>query len=431
MKAKKHIFVLALLFPMATLWSQEVIALHGRVTSKGRGVPYATLQLQGTSIGVSCNDAGDYEFKIRPGHEHDTVVVHSVGFIKYKTTVARLQGNGNIRLKAQVVELQTVEVTSYSSPRHLLLAAVEHIGRNYHQQASWSTFFYRDWRAVDGELYLFDEAVMNIRRCAYLQYADKRGYRLDPMQREMESNYKDLLRHRLVVCDRTLLMQKIESEYGVEQMLEYADNELFYDPVATPQASYSLAKRMLKEHDFDPIREFVSDGEAYYLVSSIGPNRRTNAKVRYTCTIRKSDLAIVAITSAQLPVSRRVPDDLWLNRYFNRMNYDSDSSSWCYDVRDGRYTLTHYYNFTTYTLMSNHLGHEDERQQWQRCTDWTLTDFSLRAPTVHGDSLEVKLQTLPGAFGGSDFNTDFWGHYNTIPIDSLPLQLLKEKIHKL
>ena len=116
---------------------------------------------------------------------------------------------------------------------------------------------------------------MGVRRCAYSQYADKRGYRLDPMHREMESNYKELLRHRLVVCDRECLKRKIESEYGVEQMLEYADNDLFYDPVATPQASYSLAKRMLKEHDFDPIQEFVSDGEArFYSFAKPLPKRQ-------------------------------------------------------------------------------------------------------------------------------------------------------------
>ena len=418
--------------PVVAVYGQQesLLVLRGKVVSGGRGVPYATLQLQGTSVGVSCNDAGDYELKVSETHRDDTVLVRSVGYIPVKHPVASLLHNGKIRLETQVVDLREVVVTDFRTPRHLLLAAVERIGHNYHQQEAYSTFFYRDWRAVDGELYLFDEAVMNVRRCAYLQYADKRGYRLDPTRREMESNYKELLRHRLVVCDRPLLIQKIESEYGVEQMLEYADNELFFDPVSTPQASYSLANRMLKEHDFESVREFSADGEDYYQLTSTGPNRRPHAKVRYTYTIRKSDLAIVAITSAQLPVSRRVPDDLWLNRYFNRMNYDSDSSSWSYDVRDGRYTLTHYYNFTTYTLTSNHKGHEGERQQWQRCTDWTLTDFSLRAPTVHGDSLEVKLQTLPGAFGGSDFNTDFWGHYNTIPIDSLPLQLLKEKIHK-
>lgn len=418
-------------FPIAMVYGQEdsLLVLKGKVVSESRGVPYATLQLQGTSIGVCCNDAGEFELKVPASHRNSRVQVRSVGYVQTERTVASLLHNGRVRLERRSIELREVLVTDFHSARHLLIAAVERIEKNYHQQEAYSTFFYRDWRAVDGELYLFDEAVMNIRRCAYSKYADKRGYRLDPTRREMESNFKDLLRHRLVVCDRKCLEQKIESEYGMEQMLEYADNELFYDPVSTPQASYSLAKRMLKEHRFEPIRVFSSDSEDFYLVTSVGPNRRSGAKARYTCTIRKSDLAIVALSSAQLPYSRRVPDDLLLNSYFNRMDYDVDSSSWTYDVREGRYTLTHYYNFTSYTLSSNHSGHEKSRQQWRRCTDWTLTDFSFFAPRMHGDSLEVKLQSLPGAFGNSDYNSDFWGHYNSIPIDSYPLQLLRIKFH--
>ena len=435
MKTKFAILITLLLLP-TLIWAQEVgvadsmLLLRGRVTAKGKGIPYATLQLKGTSKGVSCNDAGEYELKIPARYKNDTILVRAIGYSQSQYLVASLTRRSNLKLEPKAIELREVSVTSFRSARHLILAAVDRIPHNYHQKETYSTFFFRDWRSVDNELYLFDEAVMGVRRCAYSQYADKRGYRLNPMQREMESNYKELLRHRLVVCDRECLRRKIESEYGVEQMLEYADNDLFYDPVATPQASYSLAKRMLKEHDFDPIREFVSDGEAYYLVTSIGPNRRPNAKMRNTWTIRKSDLAIVSITSAQLPISRRVPDDLYLNSYFNRMVYDADSSSWTYDVRDGHHTLTHYYNLTSYTLSSNHRGHESERQQWQHSTDWTLTDFSLTPPTQHGDTLEVKLQTRPGAFGSSDYSTDFWGHFNSIPLDTFPLRLLKEKIQK-
>ena len=416
-------------FPIAMVYGQEdsLLVLKGKVVSESRGVPYATLQLQGTSIGVCCNDAGEFELKVPASHRNSCVLVRSVGYVQAVRSVASLLLNGRVRLERRSIELREVVVSDFHSARHLLLAAVERIEENYHQQVAYSTFFYRDWRAADGDLYLFDEAVMNVRRCAYSQYADKRSYQLNPTRREMASNFKSLLRHRLVVCDRDCLKRKIQSDDGVEQMLEYADNESFYDPVSTPQASYSLAKRMLMEQRFEPIRVFSSDGEDFYQVTSVGPNRRLGAKSRYRCTIRKSDLAIVALSSAQLPYCRRVPDDLLLNNYFNRMDYDADSSSWTYDVREGHYTLTHYYNFSSYTLSSNHPGHENAQQHWQRCTDWTLTDFSFLAPRVHGDSLEVKLQTLPGAFGNSDYNSDFWGHYNSIPIDSYPLQLLMNK----
>ena len=61
MKRRLTSLLAILLLLPATTWTQEVIALHGRVTAEGRGVPYATILLQGTSVGVSCNDNGDYD----------------------------------------------------------------------------------------------------------------------------------------------------------------------------------------------------------------------------------------------------------------------------------------------------------------------------------------------------------------------------------
>ena len=210
MKHKKLYFLALMLLTTrmllttAAMQAQDMIVLRGRVTAKGKGVPYATLQLQGTSTGVSCNDNGDYELKLPADCQDDTIIVRSMGYIGFKAAVTQLQKNGNVHLKSQAIELKTVVVAGYRSPRHLLSDVVKRIDSNYQQHTAWSTFFYRDWRSIDDELYLFDEAVMNVRRCPYSQYANKRGYSLDPSQREMESNFKTLLRHRLLVYDRQL-----------------------------------------------------------------------------------------------------------------------------------------------------------------------------------------------------------------------------------
>ena len=428
---RKLYIVLLMFLTFATARGQQdsLLVLRGKVVGEGRAVPYATLQLQGTSVGVSCNDAGEYELKVSSTHRNDTVLVRSVGYIQTKRTVASLLHNGKIRLKTHAVELREVVVTDFRSARHLLLAVVERIGNNYHQKEAYSTFFYRDWRAVDGELYLFDEAVMNVRRCAYSQYADKRGYRLDPRQREMESNLKTLLRHRLVVCDRGLLESKIIKPLGCDQMLAYSDNEDFFDPVATPQASYALARRMLKEHDFEPLREFSTDGEDYYFVRSIGPSRTSRARVHYEYTIRKRDLALVRLVTLQQPLRRQAPEDAWVNWYYTSLVIETDSSLWTYEVREGRYTLTRYYNTKSYHLESHGRDRDGKVQRWRQSVDWVLTDFSFENVGVKEKPIGVLPQTLSGAFGQSDFSSDFWGHYNTIPIDSLPLQLLKNKFH--
>ncbi len=99
-----------MLFP-ALLWAQEdIVLLKGRVTSGGHGVPYATVQIVGTSIGVSCNDDGEYTLKVPAGHENDTVLVRSIGYESARLPVATLRRHGQVRLKLQEVQLREVQV---------------------------------------------------------------------------------------------------------------------------------------------------------------------------------------------------------------------------------------------------------------------------------------------------------------------------------
>ena len=61
---KRLAIFLLIALPLVVAGQEDYVMLKGRVTSGGRGVPYATLQLMGTSTGVSCNDAGEYELKV-------------------------------------------------------------------------------------------------------------------------------------------------------------------------------------------------------------------------------------------------------------------------------------------------------------------------------------------------------------------------------
>ena len=420
--------ILSIVMLMLALGLQdEAIVLRGRVTSGGRGVPYATLQLAGSSVGVSCNDAGEYEMKVSAGCEGDTVVVRSVGYETARLAVRDLMHDGRVRLKQQMVELQEVQVKSFRKASQLIKAAVERIDSNYHRRSAYGTFFCRDWRSLDDELYLYDEAVMNVRRTGYQRFADKRVYHYEPGVRELEGNGKRLLRHRLLVFDRRQLERTLANRDGVDEMMEYDDNESFVDPVATPQATYMLASRIMRYHKFEPIREVEWDGELYYRVRSVGPGRLLNAKIRYEYLIRKRDLTIVRITSSQERIGQLAPQDAWVNPWYTWLTFDADTSAWEYDVRDGRYTMTHYYNYRQFHLGSKGRGHDGEYQYWRQCLDWTLTDFAYEPDSTAGDELGAEALPLSGAFGASDFSADYWGRYNSIPIDTLPLRLLTDK----
>ena len=423
MGMRRYIVILLMLLPVVGLAQEECLTVKGRVTSGGHGVPYATLQLVGTSIGVSCNDGGEYTLKVPAGHAGDTVLVRSVGYENARLPLAVLQRNGHVRLRVQEVQLQEVQVESYRMGNHLLKAAIEKIPDNYHHRMTRNTFFYRDWRALDDELYLFDEAVMDVTRRGYDRFNKKRSFLFDPNVRELSSNYKSILRHRLLVYDRRLLESKVHDSHGVDELLAFAENELFFDLIEVPKANFPMA---LRWHYFEPVQEFSDNGIIYYLVRSRGVGRFAAATMCYEYIIRKSDLAIVRITSVQLPLSMPAPQEDWVGVHYNKLTYDSDSSSWTYDVREGRYTLTHYYNNRSYHLTSRLARYPEQR--WQRCVEWTLTDFSSVTDGPDADTLAVRPQTLIGAFGESDYSTDYWGHYNSIPIDTLPLRLLIDKL---
>lgn len=432
MRRAVHIAAMFVMLSCLQLGAQEGwITLRGRVLCGRQSVPYATLQLQGTSVGTACNDDGFYELKVPTGHEDDTVLVRSVGFRPNKLTVGVLLKDGTIRLTKMSVDLREVNVSSFRTPQNLINAAVRRIDTNYHQQTTWSTFFLRDWRALDGELFLFDEAVVLMRRAAYSRFANKEFYFFNTSHREMATNYKSMLRHRLLVYDERMLFDRLDDPDGVDVMMEYADNEVFYDPVSAPQASFALSHGTLAQHRFKPIQEFVDDDEVYYRLEAVGKGLITKAQVNYTYIIRKRDLAIVSITAAQQKVHMSTPLESWINHNYGWMEMVQDSSVWDYDVRDGAYTLTHYFNARTVDLGTGSRWTFNPGQRWQTCVEWTMTDFSVNPVQMENEVIEVKPQTLAGAYGSSDYSSDFWGHYNSVPIDTMPLRMLDEKLRKM
>ena len=266
-----------------------------------------------------------------------------------------------------------------------------------------------------------------LQRSGYTQYADKLSFRFYKDTREMSEDYKSLLRHRRLVNDWELLVGKTGRRNGAAEMLEYADNENFYDPVYAPQASFLLAERVIKRYTFGPVMEFEDNGERYYRFTAT----TSSGHLRYEYTIHRGDLAIVQIKSVRYPSVERPPNRDWVNVRYNRLIHDSDSSIWTYGVREGHYTLTRYYNYKEFRLCDHQRGRKDVTQRWQMCIDWTLTDFSLSADSLAGDTIAVRPQTVYGALGESREGASFWGRYNSVVIDTMPLRMFAEKMKKM
>ena len=89
------------------------------------------------------------------------------------------------------------------------------------------------------------------------------------------------------------------------------------------------------------MQEFSDNGVIYYLVRSKGVGRYRASTVVYEYVVRKSDLAIVRISSSMQPLSMSAPQESWVGVRYSKLFIEADSSAWTYDVREGKYTLTH------------------------------------------------------------------------------------------
>ena len=235
---KKLISIALLMVIGMTLNAQNFITLQGRVTDSRtkKSVPYAAVAVQGTCVGTQANDQGEYKLKMESGEKTDTVVFSAIGYKRQTLSVEQLKQNGNVRLEPHALELREVQVTGYVTPQEIIAEAVRRIPENYHLDTTVGTWFQRDWRMLNGELYLFDESVVDMLRYGYAHDIAKRYYHFNDSIREMENNYKVVRKHRLLVYDSLAVRLAAGDMEEAFAPMDYSDNNVITDVVATPDA---------------------------------------------------------------------------------------------------------------------------------------------------------------------------------------------------
>lgn len=110
--------------------AQNAVTLTGTVQSSmtGTGVPYASLHIEGTSVGTTSNIRGEYTLTFTD--QHGTLVVSSLGYTAARIPLSTLSaGSGIITLQPAAVVLREVEVQA--EKQTIIEAAIAAIPRNY------------------------------------------------------------------------------------------------------------------------------------------------------------------------------------------------------------------------------------------------------------------------------------------------------------
>ena len=429
------LFFLLSLVSFATA-QEKMITIKGTVSDAKTKttLPGVTIHVQGEQIFTQSNGDGNYVIKVPEKHLNANIVFNVFGYARDTMTVKNLAKRPNVKLKSGGgIKLQTVTVKEYT-PQSLVKEVVNHIPQNYWCDTTVGTFFYRDCRQMNDELYLFDEMVFDALRVGYDKYNTIENTIGDDGQ-PIRSNYKAILFSRLLVND-TAYVKKV-TKGGGGFRLTYSDKDVLVDPFEMPNTTnyLSTSKRSLKSWKYK--MESFTDLEdvKYYLVtmtkdvSSFGP-----AEYKIVLTIRKSDLAV---TKLEYTYDSKETDYPWpINKLRQKVGIDSvyyyNNNVYNYGEIDGRMTLTSYTthssvdffynNDTTYGRREHHLVYDVQCVMTsQRRGDASFFDENnIQSP--------VRIAVSERQAGELRYDEEFWNQYNFIPVEEALLKKLEKKL---
>jgi hypothetical protein len=135
-------------------------------------VVFAHIILAGTNIGTVSNSDGRFLLKIPPGHMDGQITVSSLGYKNLTISIPDLQRIKNeIQLELLRFEIKEIIVRNFTAI-DLLREAKQNIPKNYGETPAMFTAFYRETIKQNRNYVAVSEAVFDVFKASYSQYAD-------------------------------------------------------------------------------------------------------------------------------------------------------------------------------------------------------------------------------------------------------------------
>jgi hypothetical protein len=344
--------------------------------------------------------------------------------------------------------LKEVSVTEYSpkAVRKLLMDAVDRIPQNYETDSMVGTWFYRDVRLMNGELFLFDEMVFDALRVGYdkhhkLKKLNNRkgpyGAVLIDYKRPIESNYTTIRHDRLLLCD-TGYVSRVTNGMA-DNYIAYSEHEVLFDPVEVPNTQANLADRYVKKAKNLQMHEIVdADGKEYYVITKdldMAQKNMITLRQSVRITIAKSNLAIVSYEESQYFMMHPY---FPIKQIFKQAGVDpiayETHNTYHYGQMGGPYTLTSYTRHEhTYLFGAENSPMGARRQHMEkRCTCVLTGQHKEGASFLHNNVIQE-----PGGVLVTNRHADhkqydeaFWQQYNFVPLEASIRQKLEQKLKK-
>jgi|694.fasta_scaffold14135_3 hypothetical protein len=152
---KRSISVIALLFIAINLFGQEDYFLFKgelRNSKSNEVIPWASIFIKGTAMGVASNESGQFEFSLAKKYANDSLLISALGYqsVGFVIDDLRKQTYHTMKLTERIYQLKELTIVS-PNPTDLVKKALDKWNKNFHVSNYEFDSFYRQTQKEDGK----------------------------------------------------------------------------------------------------------------------------------------------------------------------------------------------------------------------------------------------------------------------------------------
>jgi hypothetical protein len=184
-------FLLSINHPL--IYCQQLDYIRGKVIdSKTSGpVPFATVHLKNSQVGVISNAEGDFRILNKPGFQSDSLIVSCIGYhrLSLAFSVLKTSGMNNLKLIPNIYGLKEVRVIARRKKLNseaIVARAIRNIKKNYPVNPFSYVSYYRDYQKDSINYLNLNEAIIQTLDTGFAYQSELNKYRLLDFKKNMD-----------------------------------------------------------------------------------------------------------------------------------------------------------------------------------------------------------------------------------------------------
>jgi hypothetical protein len=174
-------------------YTQQLDFVRGKVidSKTSKPVPYATVYLKNSQVGIISNAEGDFRILNNPRFQSDSLIVSCIGFrrLSLAFSVLKISGMNKLTLEPTIYSLHEVRVTARKkrlNAEMIIVRALNNIKKNSPDIPFSYVSYYRDYQKDSSNYFNLNETIIQTLDNGFGYPSDSNRYRLLDFKKNMD-----------------------------------------------------------------------------------------------------------------------------------------------------------------------------------------------------------------------------------------------------